>query len=302
MDGQTSATKAVGLTFLTTGTVQIRASQQGQPISNRNVTMRRFRTLTDRQWSGELPIGVFVISHPDGPILFDTGESPMCNSAGYYPMWSPTKMFAFVMIAEGDGIVNQLKANGIEPRALQAIVLSHLHGDHAGGLEALAEEAPDVPIFVGNEHWIAFGKHPFWATLQGCTPQHWPKDFAPKTLDFSDAAVGPWKQSHKITPDGKVVAVETPGHVPGHLSLVVYGDNDDGTTTTYFLTGDATYGIDLLDKEEPDGINDNPIVAFQSLKQIKEFASHTDVVVLPSHDVDTPRLLRDRVVYKPKFL
>ncbi|KAK7426219.1 hypothetical protein QQZ08_007248 [Neonectria magnoliae] len=169
----------------------------------------------------------------------------MCNSAGYYPVWSPTKLFASVTIAEGDGIVNQLKANGIESRYLQAIVFSHLHGDHAGGLETLVKEAPNVPIFVGDEHWNAFGKHPFWATLQGCTPQHWPKDFAPKTLDFSDAAIGPWKQSHRIISDGKVVAVETPGHVPGHLSLIV---------------------IDLLDKEEPGGINDNPTAAFQSLK------------------------------------
>lgn len=94
------------------------------------------------------------------------------------------------------------------------------------------------------------------------------------------------------------MAVDTSGHVPGHISLVVYGDNDDGTRTTYFLTGDATYGLDLLETEEPDGINDDPEMALQSLELIKEFARQTELVVLPSHDVDTPRLLRERVAYK----
>ncbi|KAH7148242.1 metallo-beta-lactamase superfamily protein [Dactylonectria macrodidyma] len=299
MENSAVTAKAVRLTFLSTGTVKIRPSMKSQPIANRSILMRRFRSFTDRTWTEPLPIGVFVISHPDGPILFDTGESPLCNSPGYHSMLSVTSWVAATEITPEDGIVNQLKANGIAPGDLQAIVLSHLHGDHAGGVKDLANEAPHVPIYVSSEHWDVFGKHPFTATLQGCTPQHWPKDFAPKMIDFTDEAMGPWKKSQKMTADGKIVAVQTPGHVPGHISLVVRGDNEDGTTTTYFLPGDATYGVELLDREEPDGINDDPMAAFQSLKLIKEFASQTDVVVLPSHDVNTPRLLKDRVVYKP---
>ena len=173
---------------------------------------------------------------------------------------------------------------------------------HSGGLKDLTREAPNVPIYVSREHWDAFGKHPFQAAIQGCAPQHWPKDFTPKMVDFSDHAVGPWEQSGKITSDGKILAVHTPGHVPGHLSLVVFGDNEDQTRTTYLLTGDATYGLDLLDKEEPDGINDDPETALRSLKLIKEFASHTDVVVLPSHDPSTPTTAQRSSVVQAKTL
>ncbi|KXH61417.1 metallo-beta-lactamase superfamily protein [Colletotrichum salicis] len=129
---------------------------------------------------------------------------------------------------------------------------------------------------------------------------HWPKGFQPTLVDFSAGAVGPWETSGRITADGKVVAVRTPGHFPGHISLVVYGDNEDGTTSTYCLLGDTSYGVDLLDKEEPDGINDDPMSALDSLRKIKAFAKQSDVVVPPSRDPNTPRLLKERVLYKPQ--
>lgn len=247
-----------------------------------------------------MPIGVFLIYHPDGPILYDTGESPLCNTAGYSPTWSPTRILCRTNIGPNDGIVSQLRSRGVEPKDLQAVVLSHLHSDHAGGLEDLAAAAPNVPIYVSRQHWDAFGKHPLYASFQGCTPHHWPKDFSPTILDTTNHAVGPWKSSSKITADGKVVAVDTPGHVPGHISVVVYGDHSDGTPTAYFLAGDATYGIDLLSKEEPGGINDDTTSALQSLKLINEYARQTELVVLPSHDLSTTQLLKDRVVYRPK--
>ena len=299
---ETTHKQPVSLTFISTGTVKIRPSMRGQPATSfagRSATLRRLWSFTDRKWSPDLPIGVFVISHPDGPILFDTGESPMCNDPGYLPWWVPERMVASYTITPDDGIVTQLAAHGIDPKSLQAIVISHLHGDHAGGLKDLAAAAPDVPVYVSRGQWDAFGNSPFLATFKGCAPQHWPKDFRPKLLEFTDHIVGPWKQSAKITPDGKVLAVPTPGHSPGHISLVVYGGDDERTKTTYFLPGDATYAVELLDKEEPDGINDDPVTALQSLKLIKEFARQTDVVVLPSHDPDVRLLLRDKRVYKP---
>jgi glyoxylase-like metal-dependent hydrolase (beta-lactamase superfamily II) len=288
---------AVRVSFFSTGTVQIRPSMRSQPISNQWVITRRLRSFCDRAWTEPLPIGVFLISHPDGPILFDTGESTHHNEPGFLSRWSPTGMLATTNISHDEGIVTQLRSRGIEPSSLQAVVLSHLHGDHAGGLLELVATAPDVPIYTSKEHWDAVGQTPqYRANIQGFHPQHWPAGFKPKFLERTENPVGPWKQSSKITADGKVVAVDTPGHVPGHVSLVVYGDDE----TTYFLPGDATYGVDLLDREEPDGINDDPQTAFKSLRMIKQLARETDLVVLPSHDPDVARLLEERIVYKPK--
>lgn len=300
MDRTTNGNERIRLTFFSTGTVQLRLSMKGQPIENDSIIMRRLRAFTDCKWSGELPIAVFVISHPKGPILFDTGESPQWNNIRYNPPWIPTTRLLKIKITPEDGVIIQLRRLGVEPKDLQAIVLSHLHGDHAGGLGDLAAEAPNVPIYVSREPWETFGKHPVFARLNGCNPQDWPKNFRPRLVEYSDPVVGPWKNSCNITPDGRIIAVDTSGHVPGHMSLIVHGDNDDRTLTTFLLAGDAAYDLDALEKEVPDGINSNPKRAYNSMRVIKEFAKQTDVVILASHDPNTPQMLEHRTIYKPK--
>ena len=295
---------SIGLTFISTGTVRIRPTMRSQPLTTANVLTRRLRSLCDRSWTDPLPIGVFLVTHPDGPILFDTGESPHRNDPGFIPFYSPSTLLSDTAIAPEDGILSQLRARGVDPTSLQAIVLSHLHGDHAGGLADLVAAAPDVPVYVSKAHWDAVTSlSSFQAKIAGFGPQHWPKGFQPRFLSQTDPAVGPWPVSSHITPDGKVVAVDTPGHVPGHVSLVVFGDGPDGKEggeTTYLLAGDATYGLDLLEREETDGVNEDPVRAVESLRLIKAFAREREVVVLPSHDVGVEALLEGRVVYRPK--
>ncbi|KAF4968644.1 hypothetical protein FSARC_4019 [Fusarium sarcochroum] len=272
----------------------------GQPISNKNTTLRLLRSFTG-EWTDWLPIGVFLIRHADGPILVDAGASPRCMERGYFPaIGFLATVLNELEVAEEDDLIRQLSTRGVAVTDLQAVVLTHLHHDHTGALKDIVEAAPDVPIYISDQHWEAFGKHTTYAALQGCTPNHWPKDFQPRTLNLTDDPVGPWSTSAKITKDGNVVVVPTPGHVPGHISVIVKEiDTQPNTATTYFLTGDATYSLDLLEMEEPDGINDDPMAAFESLQLIKEFARQQDVVILPSHDPKTSDILLEKKVYKP---
>jgi len=191
-----------------------------------------------------------------------------------------------------EGIGAQLKENGVEVKDLKAVVLSHLHHDHSGGLEDLV----GVPVYLSEEHWEVF-KHPFHATMEGAVPSQWLKDFSPQFLQPTGLPIGPFEKSCPISGDGKVVAVQTPGHVPGHLSVIVYGEE-----TTWFLTGDATYSQELLDREETDGVNDDPVRVVQSLRLIKELARQTPLVVLAAHDTDGIGRKEEREVYKPSKL
>jgi glyoxylase-like metal-dependent hydrolase (beta-lactamase superfamily II) len=79
------------------------------------------------------------------------------------------------------------------------------------------------------------------------------------------AGIGPFEQIYPITSDGKVVAVQTPGHVPGHCSLIVFAED-----ATYFLTGDATYSQEYLDRELTDGVTETPMQAVETVKKIKQ--------------------------------
>jgi len=260
-----------------------------QPAT-RPVWLRRLRVMTDTYWSDPFPVQVFLISHPEGYILFDTGLSPHSNDPGFFPAWMPTfRLTSRIGVAPDTGIGAQLRARGIEVSKLKAVVISHLHYDHSGGLPDLV----GAPIFVLKENWDAF-KEPLKATFDGAAPNQWPKDFKPQFLKATGGPIGPFRRSYPITSDGRVVVVETPGHVPGHCSIIVRGDQ-----ATYFLTGDATYGQEYLDRELTDGVNTNPLQAVETLRNIKELARQIPLVVLPAHDTECKNRLWGNNAYVP---
>jgi hypothetical protein len=66
-----------------TGEVQIKSRHQRARFEDR--LARFLDVLTDPDWSPRLPIGAWLIEHPEGLILVDTGESSHANDPGYQP-------------------------------------------------------------------------------------------------------------------------------------------------------------------------------------------------------------------------
>jgi glyoxylase-like metal-dependent hydrolase (beta-lactamase superfamily II) len=171
-------------------------------------------------WSDEtLPVNVFLVHHPDGLCLFDTGQTARATQPGYHQRWHPFLRLARFELTPADEIGPQLERGGIDPGSVRWVVLSHLHTDHVGGVGAF----PDAGVIVARVEWErAQGLR---GRLRGYIPQHWPLG-DPRLVE----------PPYDVAGDGTLLVVPAPGHTPGHVALVVRG-GDGG----FFLGGDAAH-------------------------------------------------------------
>jgi N-acyl homoserine lactone hydrolase len=258
-----------------TGTVRIKR-RQVEPVAAG--VRRRLDTLRDREWSDWLPILAWAIEHPDGTIVVDTGESARVHEPGYLPRWHPYyRLGVRFEIAPDDEIGPQLERLGLEPAAVPTVVLTHLHHDHADGLHHL----PNARVLVSaREQRAAAGLR---GRLSGYLAAHWPAGLTMETLDLAPDPTGAFAAAALLA-DG-VRAVWTPGHTPGHVSIVVEGD------PPLLIAGDASYRLDLLMDGRIDGVAPDDAAARDSVFRLRSFVQATGAVCLPTHDPDSARRL-----------
>jgi len=267
--------------IIETGRVQIKASQI---VGRGHGLARRIAPLFDAEWSDWLPVNAYAIEHRDGVILVDTGVSAAVKRLPrWHPYFRSCVRFAIELEQEAGA---QLRALGVAATDIKQVVLTHLHIDHDAGLGAF----PSSEILVSpGELERAKGAA---GRLRGYLPQRWPKAFDPKPLILDDGAYGPFPQSKRLTADGAIVAVATPGHTPNHLSVIV----EDGDAAV-FIAGDASYNEETMLKGTIDGVSDNENQAAATLAAIRAFAEARRAVYLPAHDPEaTQRLAERRVV------
>jgi N-acyl homoserine lactone hydrolase len=198
---------------LQTGTVRVKASQ---PVGRGRGSMRQLNILLDPAWTEPLPIFAWVIETNEGVIVVDTGETARTSEPGYFARWHPYFRLAVRLdVAPDQEIGPQLHKIGIRPEDVRRVILTHLHTDHAGGLHHF----PKSEVLVCDEELrLAKG---FAGQLRGYLPNRWPDWFTPRSIDFVPQPFGPYNHSNRLTSDGSVVIVPTPGHTPGHVSVIV---------------------------------------------------------------------------------
>jgi N-acyl homoserine lactone hydrolase len=86
--------------------------------------------------------------------------------------------------------------------------------------------------------------------------------------------------------------VPTPGHTPGHISVLVNTED-----IAFFVAGDTSYSESLLIEETPDGVSPRASVAIDTMGRILRLARSRPLVYLPSHDPESVgRLAEKRVL------
>ena len=254
-----------------TGTVAVK---QRQRRGSGPGPLRVVSSLLDRSWTDPLPILAWVIEHPEGLIVVDTGETARALEPGYFTGWNPYFRFGVREWVEPEEEIGpQLRRLGHEPDDVRWVVLTHLHTDHAGGLAHF----PRSEILVSGTELDSAGG--VMGKARGYLPQHWPEWFQPTRVEFEPEPFGPFPTSFPLTEAGDVILVPTPGHTRGHLSVAVrHGGR------LIFVAGDTSYTERLMLDGVADGVTDRPGIARRTLQLIRELAESEPTVYLPSHD------------------
>lgn len=264
-----------------TGTVALKTKQR---IGQGPGFLRQVNMLLDSSWTDFLPIYAWVIEHPEGIFVVDTGESTKVLQADYFPKWHPyfKTSVRFNVLPEQE-IGPQLQALGIKSSDVKKVILTHFHTDHAGGLAHF----PNSEILVSEEEYRT--ARSFGGPLTGYFRWHWPDWFAPVPIQFVKDALGPFQYTYPVTSSGDVMVIPTPGHTAAHISVLVKREN-----FYYLLAGDTSYSEETLIRRQVDGVSPNPHVALRTIDNILDFAKNNPLVYLPTHDPQSAARLKAR--------
>jgi glyoxylase-like metal-dependent hydrolase (beta-lactamase superfamily II) len=155
----------------------------------RRLELGYFTLPADSPIAGQVaPVCAYVIDHPDGPILFDTGigEGHAEAEETYHPVRFP--------------LSEALDSAGVHHDDVRVVANCHFHLDHCGGNPTF----PGVPIFAQRAEHAASDSMEY--TL-------------PSLVDFPGARYELHEGEADVAPGVRIVP--TPGHTDGHQSLVV---------------------------------------------------------------------------------
>ena len=214
-----------------------------------------------------------LIQHPKGNILFDTGLGRKIDEQ-FLEM--PSFLQPMLKYDFKESAVSQLKNSGIN---IDSIFLSHLHWDHAGGVED----------FIGAKVWTSkFDLDSAMLKDEGSLKSqldddaiHW------NFITYDDVPYENFNQSFDLYKDGSIVLVPMPGHTTGSMGMFVNLNNGK----RYFLTGDVTYGLAGFSKPAEKSFflknvidKDNETLIHTILRVHYLMKKYPNLVVVPAHD------------------
>lgn len=222
---------------------------------------------------GEGPVYNLVIEHPEATVLWDTGCHP--EAAARWPD-ALADAFEPVDVAEHP-LQADLREAGFALDDIDAVVMSHLHPDHAGGLVDFGGTA--VPVYVHEAEL----KHAYYSATTGDGDDAYLADDFDHDLNWAPVA------RRRSTPFRDLELLHLPGHTPGLLGLRL-----DLGADTYLFTGDQAYLRANYERDIPLGptlLWDRPAWR-ESQQWLQELERRLDAMVFCGHDPDDVDRLR----------
>ncbi len=244
-----------------------------------NGFLSKINILLAKYYTEYMPIWVWVIEHPEGLIVVDTGENTDSMDVDKYlskESWYAKYQFknaCNVKIQSQNELNNQLKKVNLKVEDVKLVVLTHMHLDHIDGLKFF----PKQEIMVGNFEFT----HPdnvFSSIL--------PSWFNPNKVEYVNNRIEVFNQAYPVTKAEDLLYIPTPGHTLGHSSLVFKTDDFD-----IIFAGDSSYDQAQVINGELPGANTDYVKTAETYKNLLAYARLRKTVYLPTHDANSGQRL-----------
>jgi N-acyl homoserine lactone hydrolase len=192
----------------------------------------------------------YLIKHGDEYMLWDTGHATTAPN-----------------VAPKVSLVDYLAKIDVKPEQIKYVGISHYHADHTGQISSF----PKATLLIGAKEWDAISA-PKPAEGVNFKPfESWIK---------GDSKVEPVPTDKDVFGDGSVIMLRTPGHTPGHSSLLV----KLAQMGPVILSGDAVHFRENYDSDGVPWFNFDRAQTVASIERIKKIASNLKATLIIQHD------------------
>ena len=229
-----------------------------------------------------LPVSVYLIEHPKGLILVDTGWHRDMSPEGVYDKSAQIKSLGSRVLYNvnqgqiplGEAVDEQLEAMGIKPADLDYVLLTHLDCDHANGLRAVKDAKH---IIVAQEELDCARKNGFIRYKK-----KWWEGVDLQTIEWNGTE-GPAQKSFDLFGDGSIKMINIPGHCDGLCAVKI--TREDGRYVLLF--SDGGYATKSWKEMITSGVSLDKEMQRKSLQWIREQSMDANCIEsLATHDTD----------------
>jgi glyoxylase-like metal-dependent hydrolase (beta-lactamase superfamily II) len=219
------------------------------PVS-RDVGERFSDTFAYKGLKVDFVFSCYLIKHGGDYLVWDTGQ-PMTAGA----------------MAPKVSLVDQLAQLKLKPEQIKYVGVSHYHGDHTGQ----AASFPQSTLLIGKRDWDAVSSAKPGGPINPAPFTHWIS---------GGGKVEPVPGDKDVFGDGSVIMLNTPGHTPGHHSLLVKL-HDMGPV---LLSGDVVHFHENYDGDGVPSFNTDRAESLASIDRFKKIAANLKATVIIQHD------------------
>ena len=229
-----------------------------------------------------LPVSVYLIEHPKGLILVDTGWHRDMSPDGEYDKAAQIKSLgSWILyhvnqgrVPQGAAVDEQLHAMGLTPSDLDYVLLTHLDCDHANGLRAVS----------GAKHILCAAEELECARRNSFIryQKKWWQGVDLRTFEWNGTE-GPAGKSFDLYGDGSIKMINIPGHCDGLCAVKI--TREDGKFVLLFA--DGGYASRSWQQMITSGVSLDKVMQRKSLQWIREQSLDANCLEsLATHDTD----------------